>query len=740
MSAVYGRAVKLYLEAGWRGVLPLPARQKKSPPSGFTGRGAPDPTLERVETWAEDEPGGNIALRLPDGVLGIDVDVYAGGDTTMKEWAERYGELPPTVRTTSRDDGSGILLYRVPTDQEWKSELGAGVQVIQRHHRYAVVWPSIHPDTAGTYRWMDADDNEVGIPRLDELPELPLAWVEALDAGLADDRPKARTTHAAARQFLRELPAGRACAHVTAELHAATESLAEIGGRHDATTGHVLALVRFGETGCPGVRPTLGTLRDAFTDAISDRAGEHDAEAEFNRMLIGAVALVQADPTPEDRKGCDTPLLPAYEEFWTARPAHAQLRAFARRRMVSPWAMLGSVLALVDCHVGPHVQLPDLVGSYGSLNVLVGLIGPPGSGKDAADRAARDFLWADGSVPIHKLGTGQGIAAGYTRLMKDPVDNKRMVPTQYNDTALYLLSEIDTLKAHAEMGGSTVLADLRSAFMGEALGEQYAAVEKRRPVGEQRYRFALSAGIQPKRSGVLLHDVDGGTPQRWLWLPVIDPYAQPGPFPEALPLDWHVPEEFRADGPHDCEVVSRARHVLDVCETAVREIRHARYRRLSGAEQQTMDGHRLFTKEKVAALLAFLDGRFDGIGEDDWRLAETVMQVSAATRAQCEKAIAGLAQQRNRARGVADAERHDAAEERGRELKVQRVAATLRGKLSEAGGDGWTARSELRRGLPSRDRDVFDEAIRRLVSAGQAEQASTSPGHGEDGLRYRLRR
>ena len=79
-AAPYRNAAMLYWEAGWRCPLPLPIGAKKNPPEGFTGANGSDPSYADVHDWANNGKGdGNIALRLPDGVIGIDVDMYDPG-------------------------------------------------------------------------------------------------------------------------------------------------------------------------------------------------------------------------------------------------------------------------------------------------------------------------------------------------------------------------------------------------------------------------------------------------------------------------------------------------------------------------------------------------------------------------------------------------------------------------------------------------------------------------------------
>ncbi len=184
MNRPYADAAELYWGTGWRGVLPLPPRRKADPPKGHTGHDGLEPSYADVCAWAEDRPDSNIGLRLPDGVIGIDVDAYEGkvGGTTYERWCTEHGPLPPTWRSTSRDDGlSSIRLYRVPTGRLWQTKLtGGGVEVIQHAHRYAVVWPSVHPE-GRTYRWLDPEGvPSARPPSLDDLPVLPQAWQDAL--------------------------------------------------------------------------------------------------------------------------------------------------------------------------------------------------------------------------------------------------------------------------------------------------------------------------------------------------------------------------------------------------------------------------------------------------------------------------------------------------------------------------------------------------------------------------------
>ncbi len=232
-SRPFGRTAKAYKRAGWNPI-PLPPREKFPPPTGWTGGDAPDVSDAQIALWGRSGKGkGNVGLHLSDVVLdsdgggeggdesedrltvvGIDVDDYGektGGETLRQAEAE-LGVLPPTWTSSARSDGvSGIRFFLAPAGLEYSGKLGKSVEVIQKKHRFAVVWPSLHPEAeedgvnggrvAAQYRWFRPGcaptgpiDSVVGsagpgakmsslIPRVDELAALPDKWVDALSKG-----------------------------------------------------------------------------------------------------------------------------------------------------------------------------------------------------------------------------------------------------------------------------------------------------------------------------------------------------------------------------------------------------------------------------------------------------------------------------------------------------------------------------------------------------------------------------
>src|SRR5436190_14422542 len=200
MSRPYETAAMEYLATKLGGPVPLPERRKKYPPNGWTGWGAPYPSGPDVAAWAEERPTANIGLRLADGVLGLDVDAYEGkdGQRTLGRLEQTLGALPATIRSTSRGDGaSGIRLYIVPGGIAWAGVASAkqddgtktrGIEVIHLGHRYVVCWPSLHDESGETYKWLAHDGTDLGrLPTIDDLPQLPVRWVEYLRRGSAED-------------------------------------------------------------------------------------------------------------------------------------------------------------------------------------------------------------------------------------------------------------------------------------------------------------------------------------------------------------------------------------------------------------------------------------------------------------------------------------------------------------------------------------------------------------------------
>jgi hypothetical protein len=313
----YAAAYETYRRAGWNGTLPLPPRRKSSPPKDTTGEGGAWPSVADCMAWADGPEGaGNIALRLPHDVIGLDVDAYDGklGAWSLTAAEQRYGPLPATWCTTARGDGvSGIRLYRVPEGLAWPGEVGPACEIIQHRHRYAVVWPSVHPG-GPTYQWYGPDGQPSGIPDPDQLPALPQAWVDGLTGGRehqATPRNNWTTTQIQHWLITRPRALDAPCPRMKRAVDAARLALAAGTSAHDTTIGAVMRAVRLADEGHAGAVPALGQLHAAFmTEATRPGRPGHtrsvsQAENEWRRALDGAVSKVSATTTGLDVCDCD---------------------------------------------------------------------------------------------------------------------------------------------------------------------------------------------------------------------------------------------------------------------------------------------------------------------------------------------------------------------------------------------------------------------------------------------------
>ena len=313
---IYGDHAGLYLRAGWKSPLPLPEGMKYPPPDESTGN-KPYVDAIAIENWCEDIPESNIGLRMPevnlDGerfeVLGLDVDHYDSktGADTLEDLVEHHGSLPRTFRSSSRgvDNPSGIRFYLVPAGLKWVGKPGPDIEIIQRTHRYAVIWPS---EVDGReYRWYDLDDQVMTEPPLvTDLPRLPQSWIDAMSKG---ETGKARTIEEIedveqAFDWLEqnipgygEAPSGQM--HRATEVEKLKDEMSV--GAHDAMISRLHEIVQLSAEGHHGLKTGLNRVRKTFfEETLGAAEGEArrdltSAKLEWRRALCGEVSKLRAD-------------------------------------------------------------------------------------------------------------------------------------------------------------------------------------------------------------------------------------------------------------------------------------------------------------------------------------------------------------------------------------------------------------------------------------------------------------
>jgi hypothetical protein len=253
---------------------------------------------------------------------------------------------------------------------------------------------------------------------------------------------------------------------------------------------------------------------------------------------------------------------------------------------------------------------------------------------------------------------------------------------------------------------------LRSGFSGETLGYSYRGRSKEK-VEAHSYRMTMIVSVQPERAGGLFADTAGGTPQRFMWFPGRDKrikVARP-----AWPTD-----------------ASGARHSLPTIDPralpfggiqippeAEALILQAREDANGSGNDEALNGHALYCREKFAYALALFDGRVH-IDSDDWKLSGIAAAVSDWCRLRAQNTLTQaettMAAERGRLRGVESYESEISKAVIANE-ELKRILTWAIKKLGAADSRRMKKR-DLTQAASSRDRAKFTEAMLRGVEAG----------------------
>jgi len=438
--------------------------------------------------------------------------------------------------------------------------------------------------------------------------------------------------------------------------------------------------------GSAAIDKTIASGRRRGMDNPRDLSGV-GSKTNGYRLDIEPSQSVNLDTVPQIERG-----------FWTSRESLQDIYLGALSRMCSPWAVLGFCAARALAMVRPNCVLPPLIGGPGSLNWFCAIAAPSGGGKGSASSAAKELVKE--YVRQRNLGSGEGIVDAYVK----PADKETGEAPGLHESVMFVADEIDTMHALGSRSGSTLPAILRSGFSGEALGFSYRQASKLH-LEAQTYRMTLAISVQPARAGLLMGDSQGGTLQRFMWFPGTDQRvsADIPLMPGSLELPpfaaWQYPRELKI--PYE----------------AVELIRDERSRAMRG-ENDVIDGHALFIREKFAYALAVLDGR-DEMSLQDWVLAGVAAKVSDHTRnwvaAQLDQLTDDEAAERGRLQGVSS----NAADEEKTYRSGQRTNRIGSWALQKMGSGGITT-GELSRTLASRDRPYLPAVLVMLQHDGLA--------------------
>lgn len=368
-----------------------------------------------------------------------------------------------------------------------------------------------------------------------------------------------------------------------------------------------------------------------------------------------------------------------------------KIHQWARARYAAPWAVFGAVLLRVAASTGPEVQLPGLIGGRASLNLMAAFVAPSGGGKGTSDKVSR-LAWP---TVIHEegMGSGEGIADLFKQSKKEGEEQV--------SRAIISVPEIDTLTGLTQRQGNTVLATLKAAAMGERLGSKGASAATSRMVAPHTYRMCLSVGGQPGHTGVIFGDTTGGTPQRFLWFPTVDPTMPEVAAVDPEPLDTALPAWTRVS----TDVVEIQYGTDEIARTVIA----AHIARQRG-DAEALDGHALLTRCKVAAVLAIMHHQ-SVVSEREWQLSETVMAVSDSTRAWILEQAKRTEREKKRDKAIARAVDEEIVSDHKLRRAKQAVIRWL-GKSVELSS------RDLRQKLKADIRADFDAAIAELADDG----------------------
>lgn len=424
-SSPYALAFADYWSKGWH-PLPLPAKKKSSPPDGYTGGPGADADKHQLiqwrfgETWKNKSgthQAGNIAIRMPDGVIGIDVDAYDGkpGAETFAKAKLEFGDLPDTWRSSARPAPSGIRFYRVPKGLWARGKLEidgkSGIDIVQRVFRYAVAPPSVHPDTGDTYTWFAPDGTPSHTPpHIDELPYLPEAWVRHLDKG---ERPQHGEQEYDEFFELLTDPHGQPCQEMHNTLYQHVNAMQPGDSRHDKLLAGHLSLLRKGEQGHKGLHTALQTYWERFREVAADR-DDWTAEGEWERSLYGDQALGEVLSKPSKQRGCrcgreydglispDSPNHPDNLASAEGKEGSLEVAASEADETASSWKPIDLTSVLDGTYVPPTASLLQRSDGKGLLypSKVHWFMGEPESGKS----------WLGLIAATEQLGNGERVA------------------------------------------------------------------------------------------------------------------------------------------------------------------------------------------------------------------------------------------------------------------------------------------------------------------------------------------
>ncbi|MFG3266869.1 hypothetical protein [Streptomyces bobili] len=434
---------------------------------------------------------------------------------------------------------------------------------------------------------------------------------------------------------------------------------------------------------------------------------------------------------PEDEAAVVRGLIP--ETFWAARPELRHIRQAGHSRTRSGDVALLAVLTRLSALVSHRIRADTGIAGFASLNLFGGIIGPSGIGKSSGVEVAERLMPAPSGLDIRDglpIGSGEGLAEVFMGVVEEETGEIRkgrggtetpvtvQVRKQVRHHAFFYIDEGSSLtRLMKERSGSTLGETLRSAAVGQTLGQTNASKDTSRYIPSGSYSLGLLIGFQPETVAPLLEEVAEGTPQRFVWVQVIDP-AIPDVQPE-WPGELRVWHEAGIVAPGD----EASGFVLVTFDEAIKtELRTADLAKARGhvdpVAQNPFDSQSPVMKVKLASLLAILAGRRH-VNTEDWRLAQMLWDASCATRdavIDYTEARRRLEQEKRTVARIEEEVRVDGARQAADEKRAERATVRLATRLALLVQEkGPQTRKEVRARTAGRDKRYLPDAFAYAV-------------------------
>jgi Bifunctional DNA primase/polymerase, N-terminal len=727
-------------------IVPIGAGQKYPPIQAW--QEAATDNLTQVAAWlAETNYGIGWAMgHQPNGkhLFCLDIDGDLGAES-LGQLILEHGSTDTFTATCQQQTGSGGWHYIFESEVEVRnsaSQFAPGVD-IRGEGGQIVVGPTIHPN-GNAYRWVKGPKRNPPqlapawvMERIAEMfrvapsPALPVAKL-----GFRLDNPSFegetpfdwlnRTfdsrqalirlgwTEGQRGQFTRP---GKDPRHGTSATFHADTGVVNV---FSTSVDSIYSLVGKAGKGCVILTPAdLWMVENGLVDrSLASSMARHSMDFSQGSGAAAKTApdaaVQEADTRQDVAVGFNLP-----NEFWLERGWLTQVRDAAHHRMLNPTSVLGAVMVRIAALVDPRVQLPDIIGSTGTFDLFVTLVGDSGSGKSTSWSCAKDLIPDLGPMVVDDLplGTGEGLVERlYARVDEDGNLTRKGERQLYYKGVCIMVNEGKGINEQAARTGSIIIETLCQAWMGETLGQSNASEDTFRHVPPKRARIGACLSIQTGNAKLIFQDKFKitGFPQRMVAL-----WAHP---------DWLPEEDDEPEWPGPLRIARPA--VIGGTTTVFTvdpDIRRAVRRERRGASLRTvqldeLDTHIRLAQLKLAGIFAVADGTTH-ISNDHWALANTVLDSHRRLRSHIFQVHAEAEKAKRVTDATGRAETVMVQEDHIDKVMVARCVKSIRTQLDRQGT--WTE-GKLKNRLGERLKPHFEAALEILEVGGDIHRDGTT--------------